>query len=518
MLPEQVLGVHRHEPLRAAHEVVKGVERQLHALVVEVLEVELDVGLEEVEEVDVRADPRGGLGNQRVAVELIALEEGAVLVREDLVPDADAVHGDEGAAAAVAVLDVVTTDEQRQRQALALDDRHGDAAVPPARIAIVRVGLDALDLHDLLDRVDLGLALERGKRAPLLHVARVLVEHVLLLEGEHGARYKRLPVLVVHQAEHVVGALDGLGQDLDVVVHEQDVGGARLLVHGLDHAAREASGTTHVVVGMDAHATARERRGIEGAAVVHDVEGEVPRHRLVAAQDPILDDADVAEDVVLLLEGGGRDGQLHLVQGFLVDLGVVPGLGDGGGALGHHHERQERGVEGVELVLDVRELVCVDVNDVEDGPARVAARLVDAAQLEVHGAACAHMQPDVVHDGVAAPLHARESVEVRREVDARHPGAGDGRLAVVRGDGGRAPHVEVGIVVRARLVGEDDVCQAKVDHRAARSLQRGHPAGCPMLPGGDEGARTLGLRLAKPALSQLSYIPMWAPPGATTPV
>ena len=29
-----------------------------------------------------------------------------------------------------------------------------------------------------------------------------------------------------------------------------------------------------------------------------------------------------------------------------------------------------------------------------------------------------------------------------------------------------------------------------------------------MRPGGDEGARTLGLRLAKPALSQLSYIPV----------
>ena len=30
------------------------------------------------------------------------------------------------------------------------------------------------------------------------------------------------------------------------------------------------------------------------------------------------------------------------------------------------------------------------------------------------------------------------------------------------------------------------------------------------MDGGDEGARTLGLRLAKPALSQLSYIPVWA--------
>ena len=33
-------------------------------------------------------------------------------------------------------------------------------------------------------------------------------------------------------------------------------------------------------------------------------------------------------------------------------------------------------------------------------------------------------------------------------------------------------------------------------------------AGAPFVSGGDEGARTLGLRLAKPALSQLSYIPM----------
>jgi hypothetical protein len=29
-----------------------------------------------------------------------------------------------------------------------------------------------------------------------------------------------------------------------------------------------------------------------------------------------------------------------------------------------------------------------------------------------------------------------------------------------------------------------------------------------ILSGGDEGARTLGLRLAKPALSQLSYVPV----------
>ena len=28
--------------------------------------------------------------------------------------------------------------------------------------------------------------------------------------------------------------------------------------------------------------------------------------------------------------------------------------------------------------------------------------------------------------------------------------------------------------------------------------------------GGDDGARTHGLRLAKPALSQLSYVPFWA--------
>ena len=109
----------------------------------------------------------------------------------------------------------------------------------------------------------------------LADVADVLLELGGLLHAEHGAGDEGTGVLVSHHAQEVVGPLHGLGADLDVVVHQDHVGGLRGLLHRLDHAAREAAGTAHVGVGMNVDAVRLELIDIEGPAVVDHVEGEV---------------------------------------------------------------------------------------------------------------------------------------------------------------------------------------------------------------------------------------------------
>ena len=129
-------------------------------------------------------------------------------------PYADAVHRHELRIAADAVLHVVKAHEDGQRQAVVLDYRRGDHAIPPCGVTVrIRWNIHLLvvafvvyDIHELGDlqrwlRGDAGAIVGGDETGVFLLVLSVF-------DVEHRARDERLRVFVVDDAQQIVGAQD----------------------------------------------------------------------------------------------------------------------------------------------------------------------------------------------------------------------------------------------------------------------------------------------------------------------
>ena len=158
------------------------------------------------------------------------------------------------------------------------------------------------------------------------HAADVLIEAILLLEGEHGAGEEGLFVIIPDEGEKVEAALHALRGDLHIIIHEDDVGGLGFLLACLDHATRKAPRTPHVWVRMHNHAVTRQSLRIEGPAVVDDMHGEVSADGLMAVAKLAPQELYVGDDELLLLEGRRGHGKLHGANHGVIHLREVVGL------------------------------------------------------------------------------------------------------------------------------------------------------------------------------------------------
>ena len=233
-----------HDELRTLQKVLECLEHELCVRVVELLQLELHLVVEDLLEVAVRSHVGREPVDEHVACRLVVLDRSVVPHEEAGVPHADAVHGHEVLrGTAHAVLDVVVADEDWQRQTVPLNLRHRDHAVPPCRVRLVRVAeriyvasrLERLAADDVVHERHLHRRFDFLAVSAERHEPSILETEVGILHHHHCAADECVLVLVVDDAEQIVRADDGLGRDVDVIVHQQHVRRLRLLLHGNDN-------------------------------------------------------------------------------------------------------------------------------------------------------------------------------------------------------------------------------------------------------------------------------------------
>ena len=274
-------------------------------------------------------------------------------------------------------------------------------------------------------------------------------------------------VLLVREGEEVVGALDAFGEDVDVVVHEDDVGKLGRGVHCGDHAAGKASRATDVGVGDDGHEVVREGLGIERRAVIdHEhVEGVVDG--AIVRANGVAHELDVGDDVVLLLEGRRGKRDPHRVDSPLVDLGVIGAGVEEGRAGGKELERDEVHARAIERGADACDLarLGLDGDSVKlDGVLGVSLGALGHALDDDLAGIAGELEPER-HGGnvaVLGPLRGGARVQEGHEVSGLCEPERSRLLVVV--EGARAEGIEL-VVSREVLRGlEKDVRELVLDH------------------------------------------------------
>ena len=128
--------------------------------------------------------------------------------------------------------------------------------------------------------------ISQGER-PLVRSARVY-----LLEGaltpEHAANHV-FTVLRLENTQQVIGTLDALRRDRNIIVHQQDVRGLRVLLHGSNHAASETAGTANIIVRHNLNAITTQLLSIKSTAIINHVHMEVVGDRVSGINNLILD-------------------------------------------------------------------------------------------------------------------------------------------------------------------------------------------------------------------------------------
>ena len=306
-------------------------------------------------------------------------------------------------------------------------------------------------------------------------MAHVLEEPLGLLDGKHGAVYEGVGILLVREGKEVVGALDALGEDVDVVVHEDDVGELGGGVHRGDHAAGKSSRAADVGVGDDGHEVIGEGLGVERRAVVdHEhVEGIVDG--AIVRANGLTHELDVGDDVVLLLEGRRGERDAHRVDASLVDLGVIGAGMEEGRARGKKLERDEVHARAIERGADACDLarLGLDGDPVKlDGVLGVSLGAFGHALDDDLDGIAGELEPER-HGGnvtVLGPLRGGARVQEGHEVSGLCEPERSRLLVVV--EGARAEGVEL-IVSREMLRGlEKDVRELVLDHGRSWFLSR----------------------------------------------
>ena len=140
-------------------------------------------------------------------------------------PYSKAIHGDELGLATYAVLGIVISYEIGERQAIFFNYWEWDAAIPPCGVSLARALYNFRNGEYLVIDKILELSKTEGWLCGLAgthfgHEPSVLPLLLADLHVEHSSGDHGLGVLVIDDAQQVVGALDALGGDGDVVIHE----------------------------------------------------------------------------------------------------------------------------------------------------------------------------------------------------------------------------------------------------------------------------------------------------------
>lgn len=237
--------------------------------------------------------------DQHIAVRVI-IHDITELCRKGLMPDCNAIHGQQWPVVADAILHIVTFDEYGQRIADLADAVKGDAAVPPGTI-LIGVAPQGFIAHAVVQVIHVE-ALAKAMQAYLTPVGCILVLERRLLEREHRAAQEAVLVRWLQATQQGTGPLDGGWLEDDVVVHEQDVVDAALL-DVLDHGARETA--TAAVVAVVDNAQGRCLLCRQGTAIVDHKDAE-PTVRLLEVRQGLHR----AAHVLLTLEGTDADTDL----------------------------------------------------------------------------------------------------------------------------------------------------------------------------------------------------------------
>ena len=414
-------------------------------------------------EVELAAFAVDGHHDREVAVVLIAIDRRFVAALEARVPHADAVHHHVGWVAARAVLDVVAAHEEGQRQTVLPHGAYRDAAEPPGTVGVGHLDVDLLVFGDVSQFPHVVLLLDRAVRRMVEDVGDVFVLQRRLFEREHRAVDERVLVVLVGKREQVERALEALGEDLHVVVHQQNVRVARGTVHGLHHAARKTARAAHVEVCQHGNAAVGKLRRIEGAAVIDHKQVEAARDGLVAAQDIALNRLDVGEDELLFAKRGRGNRQIDRADPLLIDHRVEVRAGHACLVLAHELEADERRRRIRQL--DIDDLRICSGCDLRERCLRGTERAVLPKLLEhdvAGGTGKLEVEPDVVDRGVLAPLRIGKGVEIRQKVDL----AGEGkRTPITVGARHALAAVEqLGVLHHEIIGGEQDVCKLEMCH------------------------------------------------------
>ena len=475
VLAHEGAAVHLHEPLRAAQVVLDALEQQLGGAILEVAAAQHEVSPHAAhEQLRVHESVAGG-HDEEVAHVLVAVHRGARASLEALVPHADAVHRHVGGVAAQAILHVVAANEHGQRKAPLADVRHRDAREPPGAVGVLHLDVLALVGNDLVEAIHVVVGLELGVLAAAKHVAHVLEQARGLLDGEHRAVHERIRVLVARKRQKVIGALDALGEHVNVIVHEDDVREGLLGVEGREHAAGKSARAAHVGVGNDGDELVGERLGIKGLAVVDDEHVEVVVNGAAILGDACAHELDVGDDVVLLLERRRGKGDAHRAHAVLVDARRVrarmkkrlPGRQELEGNEVHACGVNRGAYAGMRALLGLHgEAVELDGALGVCGRTRGKALDDDLAGVagELEG------ERDLVNAAVLCPLSGGAGVQEGHEVRGLANNEGPRRLVIDEGRGAEG----VELVVTLEVVGglEQDVRELVLDHGRSCALSR----------------------------------------------
>lgn len=440
------------EELRALKVVREAVQHELGGRVVEVAQLLAHVAAKAQDEQALVGAVVHSDHGQEVARVLVAVDRGAEPALEALVPHADAIHAHVDGLVARSELDVVAADEERHGKAVRADGGGGDAAEPPRAVRTRDLDVLALVSADVEQARNVVVALHLGVNSRGVYKRDVLELARGMLEREHRPVEERISVRSARERQQVERADEALGDDAHVVVHHEDVREGALDLGGGHHAARETAGSAHVGVRQNGDEVVGERIDVERATVIHDEHMEITHDGRTLGTNGLLDEVDVGRDVGFLLEGGGGDGEAHLVDLGRIDLAGPPGASDGdgvaaGGLDGEsdkvHVIRRDRDVQDGRSLQGARELVRADDRAFGIGPGGLGIGVDrsgggNALDAQVAGACEFDVEHGIPYARVTAPLPYRQAVEVREEVNGCAADEGTGLRVDGRRAGGRA--------------------------------------------------------------------------------
>ena len=271
----------------------------------------------------------------------------------------------------------------------------------------------------VVQHIDVGKVLGGEVLAVTRHESDILVTQVWLVHAHHGTAQECFRILVIYDGEQIEGAYDAFGRDAHVVIHEQYVGSARSLFHGLDHASGKTARSTCVGVGMQEDVLGFDVLGVKGATVIDDMHGKVFRNGFVSLDDALFYELDIGKNVVLVFEGCRAKSKFDGADALVINLGVIVAVTDLHGFLAFQQKAHEYVIVELEGDIECDPLfACCDiaprcVETLGMPCVRIGVRLRERAG----GSFKLEVQEELSGVGIAHPLACGQCIEEGGEVE-----------------------------------------------------------------------------------------------------
>ena len=96
-------------------------------------------------------------------------------------------------------------------------------------------------------------------------------------------------MLRLEDTKQIIGTLDALRRNSNIIVHKKDIRGLRILLHSSDHATGETTGTTDIIVRNNLDAISAQFFRIQSPAIIHHIHVEMICDGIVGTDNLVLD-------------------------------------------------------------------------------------------------------------------------------------------------------------------------------------------------------------------------------------